>query len=140
MVKVNESWLGRTVDFLSRALDLRSEEHGVISGNLANLDTPGYIPRTLTFEQELQQALGQGGLPPQRTHPRHLPAAAGDVSQLEPEIHYRQDFALGNGSYQLDLDNEMARLAQNNLKYEATVQLVAKKLAMLRQAITEGGK
>jgi len=140
MVKVNEGWLGRTVDFLGRALDLQSEAHGVISGNLANLDTPGYIPRELTFEQELQQALGQGELSLQRTHPDHLPPGAADVSQLKPEVRYRQDFALGNGSYQLDLDNEMAKLAQNNLKYEATVRLIAKKLAMLREAITEGGK
>jgi len=59
---------------------------------------------------------------------------------VQPTVRLRRDYALGNGLYQLDLDREMAKLAQNHLRYEVTVQMIAKKLAMLRQAISEGGR
>ena len=134
------NWFGRTIQVMSKALDLRSQKHAVIAGNVANMDTPGYKPRELTFEKELQQAIGTAGLQPRRTHGRHLPVGPDQVAELEPRLRMRRDYAMGNGSYQLDLDKEMAKLAQNNLIYEATVQLIAKKMASLRFAITEGGK
>ncbi|MBW1980194.1 MAG: flagellar basal body rod protein FlgB [Deltaproteobacteria bacterium] len=134
-------WLGRTMEVFSRALDLRAEKHAVIAANVANMDVPGYVPKELTFERELQQALGQGGgLQPVRTNPHHLPAAGDSLAAVQGKLEDRRDYALGNGSYQLDLDNEMSRLVQNDLKYEVTAQLLAKKLTLLRLAIVEGGK
>jgi flagellar basal-body rod protein FlgB len=134
------NWVGRTVQLLSRSLDLRSQRHAVIASNLANIDTPGYKPLELTFEKQLQQATGQGGPQPIRTHQHHLPGDMDDVAKIEPRLRQQQEYALGNGSYHLDLDKEMARLAKNSLAYEVTVQLISKKLAGLRLAINEGGK
>ena len=134
------NWVGRTVQVLSRSLDLRSQRHAVISSNLANMDTPGYKPLELTFEKELQEALGQGGPQPIRTHRHHLPGSADEAATIQPRLRQHRDYALGNGSYQLDLDREMARLAQNSVAYEVTAQLIARKLAGLRLAINEGGK
>jgi flagellar basal-body rod protein FlgB len=137
---VTANWLGRAVQVLSRTLDLRAQRHAVISGNLANLDTPGYIPRELTFEGQLQQVLGHQGLQPKRTDARHLPPGPEDGAGVQGRLRLRRDYALGNGSYYVDLDREMARLAQNDLLYETTVQLLAKRLSALRLAIIEGGK
>lgn len=134
------NWVGRTVQVLSRSLDLRSQRHGVIASNLANMDTPGYQPLELTFEEELQQVLGQTGHLQTRTHQDHLPGTVDEVAMIEPRLRLHRDYALGNGSYQLDLDREMARLAQNSLAYEVTVQLISKKLASLRLALSEGGR
>ena len=134
------SWVGQTLQVLSRTLDLRSQKHAVIASNLANMDTPGYQPLELTFEEELQQALGHGATQPRRTHQDHLPGGLTDVARVQARLRKHQDYALGNGSYQLDLDREMAKLAQNSLGYEVTVQLIAKKLAGLRLAISEGGR
>ena len=134
------NWAGRTVQLLAKSLDLRSQRHGVIASNLANIDTPGYKPLELTFEKQLQQAIGQGGVQAIRTHQDHLPGDMDDLATIEPRLRQQREYALGNGSYQLDLDKEMARLAKNSLAYEVTVQLISKKLAGLRLAISEGGK
>ena len=134
------NWVDRTVQVLSRSLDLRSQRHSVIASNLANMDTPGYKPLELTFEKELQQALGLNGIQPIRTHQDHLPATAGEAATIQPQLRPHREYALGNGSYQLDIDKEMAKLAQNSLAYEVTAQLINKKLAGLRLAIGEGGK
>ena len=45
--------LGRA---LGRFLDLAVARHGLITSNLANIDTPGYRARDINFRQELERA------------------------------------------------------------------------------------
>jgi flagellar basal-body rod protein FlgB len=40
----------------------------------------------------------------------------------------------------LNLDHEMARMAKNNLLYEASVQLLSKKFEALKNVIQDGGR
>ncbi len=40
----------------------------------------------------------------------------------------------------VDIDHEMAKLAENNIQYQAAVQMLVKKFELLKTAITEGGK
>ena len=54
---INNKLTGKTVDLLSRALDFRSANHSVIAGNLANIDTPGYKPKELSFNKELRKVM-----------------------------------------------------------------------------------
>ena len=46
-----------TINVLEKNLDLRVKNHNLISANIANAETPGYIPTTLSFEKELKTAL-----------------------------------------------------------------------------------
>ena len=63
------------IDLTARVMDFQIQHQNIVSGNLANINTPGYKARTLEFEKDLQAALGisQNG-PVSRTHPKHLPA------------------------------------------------------------------
>ena len=63
------------IDLTARVMDFQIQRQNIVSGNLANINTPGYKARTLEFEKDLQAALGisQNG-PVSRTHPKHLPA------------------------------------------------------------------
>lgn len=40
----------------------------------------------------------------------------------------------------VDIDQQMAKLAENNLQYQAAVQALMKEFDLIRQAVTEGGK
>ncbi|RUM89961.1 MAG: hypothetical protein DSZ23_02380, partial [Thermodesulfatator sp.] len=40
----------------------------------------------------------------------------------------------------VDLDEQMAKLSENNLQYQAAVQLLVKKFELLKEAATEGGR
>jgi flagellar basal-body rod protein FlgB len=132
---VNKRLMGRTIGVLSHALDYRSANHSVISGNLANIDTPGYKPKELNFDQELRRAVEGGGISLKKTDARHFPhSTAGLYSgkgshTLETR---EQDISESN---QMNLDREMARMVQNNLLYEASAKLLSKKLEGLRLAI-----
>src|ERR1035437_4142962 len=52
-----EGIFSSTVDLLGKSVDLRAKNQNLISSNIANAETPNFIPKTLVFEQELQGAL-----------------------------------------------------------------------------------
>ena len=110
----------RTTRLLERALGLSLTRHNLIAANLANMDTPGYVARDLSFEAELRRAM--------ETPPVPLEAA---LAEPPPQVH--EEGAV-------DLDRETARLAENTLMHDALGRLVAKKFEMLKYAIGEGGK
>lgn len=127
---------GNTVELLGKTLDLRAKRHELISSNLANVDTPGYTPKDLSFEAELRGALNKKGAaaPPD---PRHMPLkrASGGLDRVQGtviEVPGRNTGPDGNG---VEIESEMGRMAENQIMYNATVQLLSKKFEAMKQAI-----
>lgn len=88
-----------TTTLLGNALMAAGLTERIIADNLANLDTPGYQERTVSFQTLLQRA---------------TTAEAAKAVRPEVEISplvYRQD---GNG---VDPDREMVLLAKSGLRY-----------------------
>jgi flagellar basal-body rod protein FlgB len=126
--------VGKTVGLLSQAMDYRSANHGVITGNLANVDTPGYRPQELTFDQELRRAVDGEGIFMKKTDERHMPRPTDIYEGKATHQLVANDQEIGD-SNQLNIDKEMANMAQNNILYEATAKLLTKKLDGLRMVI-----
>ncbi len=122
-------WLGsrlmnRTAALLERSLDLRNKRHQLLASNVANSETADFAPRDIPFSRVLEGALQDGGaLPLARTHPGHLPAGAAGDGEVE------------TGPAGVDIDREMAKLAENNLRYQADVQALTKKLEGLKYVL-----
>lgn len=121
---------------LEHAMDFRLERGNMLTANLANVDTPGYTPVELRFDDQLADFLA-GRNPPQigRSDATHMGA-----TQIAPEAEPEFDFfalpdADGNA---VDLDHEMSKLAENQLLYRATTRVYNKRMAMLKYAIGEG--
>jgi flagellar basal-body rod protein FlgB len=134
MERVDHYLMDGTMRLLAKTLSYRSRRHGVIAANLANIDTPGYRPQELVFERELRKARGDSDVTVKRTHPIHLPSDSGP----DPRAVLRPsgDPSAG-GTSSLNLDREMAKMAHNNLLYEAETRLLSKKFEALRMAIDE---
>jgi flagellar basal-body rod protein FlgB len=130
---------GRTIDILSHALNFRAAKHNLISGNLANIDTPGFKPQKLKFDEELRRVVAKDVMPLKTTNRAHFShfSNARFTGNSRFAIHGRH-FSQVEESEKLNLDREMADLAQNNILYEASTRLLAKKLQALRSAIEEG--
>ena len=122
---------------LEHALDFRLERTNMISANLANVDTPGYTPVDIKFDEQLGDFLaGQNPPSVNQTDTRHL-GATESAPRGDVEFDY---FSLpdqdGNS---VDLDHEMSKLAQNQLLYRATTKVYSKRMALIKYAIQEGG-
>ena len=128
----------RTLAVLEKSLDLRAQNQQVIAGNMANVDTPGYSARKLSFEADLQQAIKRPEINNTLAHPRHLPVNGASLQQMQGRILRDVDTSgIGDGNT-VSLDEEMFSLAENQLLYEAGTQILKKKLTMLKYAVSDG--
>ncbi|NDY42881.1 flagellar basal body rod protein FlgB [Dissulfurirhabdus thermomarina] len=140
---------GRTFQVMEKALDVCARRNAVITANVANVDTPGYRARDIPFREVMARYLaktdptagdapGRAGAPPElaRTRPGHLPGLAPEADRPDPARTGRERGVPND----VDLDREMARLAENNLRYQVIVRSMAKSFEELNLAITEGGK
>ena len=128
----------RTIEALSKSLDLRSQRQVVISSNIANADTPGYQAQELDFEGALSRALTLDGKPIERTDAKHM-TSGGEVDEVGGEIHNQVNNVVREDGNTVDRDAELTSLTENQLLYNAAADLVKKKLALLKYAISDGG-
>jgi flagellar basal-body rod protein FlgB len=114
---------------LERLLDYHLQRHTVLSANVANVETPGYVAKDVSFQDALQEASA-----PRRTDPQHLPssgAAAAHSAVFEDPVPGRDRGAV--------LEREMAKVSANAVRYEMAAELVRRRLALLRYAASDGG-
>ena len=121
-MKIFDNTLGR----LERSLDVRLQRHGVLSGNIANADTPGYVARDMNFAQALREATGT--LKPVNTtianpQPGNL-AAGGFGARSETALLYANPSQTNLDRNTVDMDRERANFADNAVKYEATLRFI----------------
>ena len=127
----------KTVNFLDKAMALSAQRNSLISSNIANMDTIGYVPRDIDFQKELEKQTGEGKTDHlSRTNRKHMQP---DTEKRETKVFIK---SLGHefGLDRVDLDSEMSDLAENQMLYRMSAEMVLRKMSELRDAITEGGK
>ena len=127
---------------LSMAMKLRAINQEVISSNIANINTPGYRCKNLDFQREIEKILTPDNfnLKLITTHKRHIAHNKEPLEELNPQVKECNTPVIGNDKNNVDLDREMAKLAKNQLLYNAYVQLFSKKVKMLKDTIMQGGR
>jgi flagellar basal-body rod protein FlgB len=129
---------GYTSRMIGKALDVSAKRHNLIAGNIANMDTIGYKPTDLDFNETLNRAMGEKE--PDyldKTHSKHL--SPDDEKPFSMSGENSEDVDI----YHLDsvnIDREMMSLMENNVKYRTIVELKLRKSEITRYAIEEGGK
>lgn len=131
--------LDRTMALLRQVLNLYTFRQSVISANIANVDTPGYQPFDVVFEDKLRAFIRSGmnaGLA--GTHPRHFSDGGGDRT-VEPTLVALEPGVMGSVAGGVDIDREMSKLSEVALRYSAAAQLLAKKFQLVKYVIDGGG-
>ncbi len=124
------------------ALNQRLTRSQVINANIANAETPGFRALGYDFESQLQEIDGDdGSLPMRVTDARHMRSEFVDGDgTLQPDVYVQPSESVGNDGNTVDVDKEMASLAENQIMYRATVELINKKIGVLKYAIHGGGR
>jgi flagellar basal-body rod protein FlgB len=104
--------------------------NGVLASNIANVDTPNYKARDVSFGQVLGTEMGLA-----TTDPKHL---SGSVSEgtVERRTEETQPWADGNN---VELDQEVAKMTENALFFQAGITLLSKKVQMYKSALRTSG-
>ena len=122
---------------MKKSLDLMSTRQSLISSNIGNLDTPGFKASDIDFQGELREALGaKGQLNLRSTNEKHFGPKNSNISSLTADPFEEEDAAKSNGN-NVNVDKEMAKLAENQIVYNATIQLMMKRGSTVTAAVTE---
>jgi len=124
---------------LEKSLDAAWLRNEVISQNIANIDTPGYKRKVVNFEEYLNQAIDSGGTSGLRTDKRHIPIGENSFDSIEPSVsedNTSLDMRLDGNN--VDIDNEMALLAKNSIRYNTMIQELNTGFKRLKYVISEG--
>jgi flagellar basal-body rod protein FlgB len=132
----------KTIQALAASLKYRQLRQELISSNIANAETPGYKAKKIDFEEALARALDTDGeLNMKVTDKKHYNVGGGGFKNLQPEITEVDDGIVSQDGNTVDRDKEMAEMAENKIMYDASVQLLNKKLGLLKYAIgSDGGR
>jgi flagellar basal-body rod protein FlgB len=133
-----ESIFNKTVDILGKSIDLRAKQQNLISSNIANAETPGYTPKALAFEDELQGALKSGTKGVQApTNARHFPLSGANsrIQSVTGRIIETPATTPGKDGNAVEMEAEMGRMMENQIMYNASVQILAKQFEGLKLAI-----
>jgi flagellar basal-body rod protein FlgB len=114
-----------TLDLLEKTLSWHNRGQEIISGNLANLETPNFTRKELHFQEVLRDHLEGISIKLAATNPQHL-QGSGLASNL-----------VSDSNEPVDLDQEMVSLSLNQLQYQTSVTMLMKKLGQLK-AVIEG--
>lgn len=130
--------LDSTIGALNTSLNLREMNQGVVSSNIANADTPGYKAKTMEFESAFRDALGVGdALPMQGGEAGHIVRSVTDP--IDPEIYEDPNGVESLDGNTVNRSAEMVKMQENQLMYDASVEMMKKKLGMLKYSVSEGG-
>ncbi len=121
------------INLFNKALDASWQKNEAISNNIANVNTPNYKRETVEFEEVLKRAMGTS-MPVSRTHENHMPMTT-DVS---PSIVKDKNTSFRRDGNNVNIDTEMAELAENQIKYETITKQLNSNLKRLRLAMSEG--
>lgn len=122
------------------SLNQRNRRSEVITSNIANAETPGYRAFGYDFEKQLQDlAKMNEPIAVKVSDPRHMrnnfTKADGTI---KPEVFVRPTESVDEDGNTVDMDAEMAQLAQNQILFKTAVETLNRKIGTLRYAINGG--
>lgn len=122
-----------------------NERQRLISQNVANSDTPGYTPNDLkaySFQAQVKAAQGAGVASAAAgqavTQPGHMTPASQNRSPYKPVKTKDSETTLDGNS--VVLEEEMLKMAEARMNYDAAIGFYQKSLGMLRLASRAPGR
>ncbi len=123
------------MDIMSKSLDAYWLRNDTISHNIANIDTPNYKRQEVKFEEILKEQLQDTKDVAEGRKPESSLKSYDDlrleIYEQEPDMKYRLD---GNN---VDIDNEMAEVAKNSMRYNVVTSQINKQFSAMRIAMNK---
>lgn len=123
-----ESLFGKTFNLLATMLDFRSERSKLIASNIANLDTADYKATDYVFKDDLRQAM-DAKVRLSTSNEKHFPNTKKMIT--------KNDFQLVKSDEKPSLDKEMTNLAENQLMFNLSVELLARKFRSINNTLRD---
>lgn len=119
------------VPMLEQVLSFTQARHGVLAGNVANMNTPGYRTRDLSvsaFQQQLRESLAARNTGP--------PGSLADPDRTESHnTNQRLQSLLYHDDSDVSLEHQVTELTKNQLQHNLAIAILTQQMGLLRAAI-----
>ncbi|MDD3445382.1 MAG: flagellar basal body rod protein FlgB [Zavarzinia sp.] len=129
------------IGMLVRRMDFLAARQRVIAQNVANADTPGYVARDLpeeSFARQVAREMGGAGTTEasrmQTTASGHM-AGTLSGSAGHPRPTTSADYESSPSGNAVVLEQEMARLAENQMEHSTITGIYQKQVQLLKAAL-----
>ena len=133
-----------TVPVLEQVVNFTQARHGVLAGNIANFDTPGYRTRDLSpdeFQSRLKEAL-------EAKHEARISPTyalnAQSAGKLLPTGHDGMDQVrnsmksiLYHDNSDVSIEQQVAEISKNQAQHNLALSLMTSQFRLLKAAVTE---
>ena len=131
--------LDKELNFHHQALSLRAARQELLSGNVANADTPNFKAKDIDFASVLHEKLSLttnlNKVSLNTTSPMHINSAA--QGAFGDNILYRVPLQPSADGNTVDMDMERTRFADNAIKYDASITFMNNEFRNLTMAMQE---
>lgn len=126
---------------LEKSLDASLLRNEVIAQNIANVDTPNYKKKNVRFEEYLANAIDKSSFRGNKTNSRHIDIGVSNIDSVKVRVtkDYNELSTRLDGN-NVDIEAEMAAMAQNTIQYNTLVQSLSSGYKRLKSVISEGRK
>jgi flagellar basal-body rod protein FlgB len=137
-----------TIPLLEQVINFTEARHGVLAGNIANMDTPGYHTRdlsTVKFQANLKEAVAaqhapSGGASTSEKY-GSLPSYDGPKSEssLDPYRNVKDSLkdTLYHDNSDVSMEQQVNEIVKNQTEHNLAIDIMAAQLRLLRAAFTE---
>ncbi|MEA1914296.1 MAG: flagellar basal body rod protein FlgB [Campylobacterota bacterium] len=127
-------------DLLYDRLSVRSDQQKIISGNIANINTPNYKTQKLVFDDELSKVQNKNDLALRVTHSNHIAFEEVKSNKSSSRIVEVKGLEEQNDGNNVNLDKQMSEMSKNQIAFNAIQASVKKDAAWLKEIIASSGK
>ncbi|MCL2767056.1 MAG: flagellar basal body rod protein FlgB [Peptococcaceae bacterium] len=128
---------GEVMTALIKSLDTSALRQRVSANNIANVNTPYFKKSSVEFESYLQRALSQDPMPMRATHARHFGNQPG-LDAVRPEVIRHRMTLMRTDLNNVDIDEEMTKMAANSIMYQTLTKLISDKYSGMSSVISGG--
>ena len=138
-----------TIPVLEQVVNFTEARHGVLAGNIANLDTPGYRTRDLSpelFQERLQEAIETRYQPPSPGYEMSsfglstaTNSSRGAESELQAfsKVKDSMKSILRHDEADVSMEQQINQIVKNQQQHNLAISIMSAQFRLLRAAITE---
>jgi flagellar basal-body rod protein FlgB len=138
-----------SIPVLEQVVKFTEARHGVLAGNIANLDTPGYKTRDLSpalFQERLKEAIEARHEPPSRPYESDAfgststyKSSRGADRQLTAfrKVEESMKSILRHDEADVSMEQQVNEIVKNQQQHNLAINIMSAQFRLLRAAITE---
>ncbi len=120
-----------SIPVLEQLVNFTQARHTALAGNIANIDTPGYVARDLSvedFRKQLREAVHDHR--PTSMNSDHSSTALAQVSKNPKSILFHDKSQVG-------VEHQVTEMVKNRIEHNTALAIMASQFQLLQTAISE---